>query len=310
MKHYHILLFIFSFSFQIVFGQVDNTKPMYGEAPKSKDQIANDEKFIETVVNQFGTRVAASEKYIEIAWRYYYNDSLIVAMKRFNQAWMLNPENPDSYYGFGSLIESKGDTIEAKRLYNIGFKKDKSYKRALQCFQTIAICKEHNNDIKGTINAYKILVELTPNEIFPYKKLGYLYSENNNFELANKYYNKAIELDPLDATTYNNRGYLYQRMKLFDKAVKDYTIAIEINNEYISAYYNRGITHTEMKEFEKAKNDFTVCTKLDPNSGELFRSLGYAKYQLNDSKGACKDFARAKQLGDQQAINYLQYYCK
>ena len=310
MRILSILLFLFQLSLVEGFSQADNKKPMYGEVSKTKEQKETDESFIKAVVEQFGSKEKAGEAHIGLAWKYFYNDSLVVAMKRFNQAWMLNPENPDSYFGFAALMEIKGDSNEAKRLYKIGIEKDKSNQRSEKCYQRIADCKEQIKDFRGTIDAYKKIVVINPQNIFAYKKLGYFYSYLSDNSSSLKNYNNAITLAPNDAMTYNNRGYLYQKMKQFDNAISDYSKAVELDENYISAYVNRGISRMEIKDFEGAKNDFLKCTKLDPKAGELFRFLGLAKLELKDKKGACADFEKAMQLGDAQINELILQNCK
>jgi tetratricopeptide (TPR) repeat protein len=307
------LSFIFSFQF-IVFSlqgqQADNKKPMYGEVPKSEEIKKFDEEFIKSVTKQFGSREAAFTAYMKLGWKYFYNDSLVLAMKRFNQAWLLDTEMPDPYFAFAALIEMKGNKEEARRFYKAGMEKDKNKNRAEDCFERIADCKEQLQDYEGAAEAFRNVINLNPGNVLAYKKLGYYdsFMEKNDEALLN--YTKAIELDPKDEMTYNNRGYLYQKMKNYPKAIEDYSMAIKLKPEYISAYVNRGLSKVESKDLQGAKNDFQKSCELDPNSGELMRLLGLAKLNLNDIKGACIDLEIAKKLGDWQAQELIKQNCK
>jgi tetratricopeptide (TPR) repeat protein len=105
--------------------QVDNTKPMYGEVPKNLLYKMSDKKFRVESIGQFKTLDSAVIMYTEIAWDYFKHNDLETAMKRFNQVWLLNPEYPDSYFGFAALMEMQKNYTEAERFYKIGIKKDK-----------------------------------------------------------------------------------------------------------------------------------------------------------------------------------------
>ena len=313
MKYLKILILILSlamFSCESSGQKPDNTKPMYGEVAKSEDYLKIDTDFKNESLEQFKTVDSAVSVQISQAWRHYYHNDLKTAMKRFNQAWLLNPEFPDSYFGFAALLASEGNVSESQRFFKLAEVRDKTKERAKECYQRIADCKEQLQDITGTIAAYEKLSEVSPKAILAYKKLGYLYRQAGNAQEAFTAYGKAIDLDPSDATTFNNRGYLQQTEKNYNEAITDYSKAITLNPKYISAYVNRGISEMELGNFENASKDFTICVSLDAEAGELRRFLAVAKLNLKDKIGACIDFEIAKQLGDAESGTLIQQNCK
>jgi len=315
MKQYKFSLILIAvvFSSCVNGQQPSNIKPMYGEVPKNEELKKMDEEFKEWCLNQFGTIDSAVDVHIDFAWSYFYRNDLETAMKRFNQAWFLNPDFADSYFGFAALMDMQGNKAESERFYKIGIEKDIAKERAEICYRRIADCKEQLQDFKGAIDAYAKLVEINPNNAFAFKKMGYFQMQIKNVKDALIAYTKAIELDPTDAVTYNNRAYLYQSLyrneKNYKNAVADYTKAIELDSKYIGAYVNRGIILMEENHFAEAKKDFEICVQLDSNSGELRRILGQCKMKLNDKYGACKDFKLAKKLGDTQADDLMKLNC-
>jgi tetratricopeptide (TPR) repeat protein len=305
-----LIVFFGLVSFMSIGQQPDNTKPMYGEVPKSAEYKKLDEDFLNETIKQFGTLDSSVMSYIDYGWRYFYNNDLKTAMKRFNQSWLLNPEFPDSYFGFAALLEMEGKKVESQRFYKLGFEKDKNKNRAINCFQKIADCKEQLNDYNGAIEAYLKIVEINPKNAFAYKKIGYLNMQLNNTDKAITALNKAIELDPADAMTYNNRGFQYQTNNNLENAIADYSKAIELDSNYISAYVNRGISQMQKNNFETAKKDFEICVKLDSKSGELRRMLGLAELNLKNNIAACKNFEIAKKLGDLDVEELIVQNCK
>ncbi|WP_158977991.1 tetratricopeptide repeat protein [Cellulophaga sp. L1A9] len=312
MKLLYTTIFILAFfsSCQSQDNKADNTIPMFGEIEKSKEQKETDAEFIQDCLKQFGSVDSSVNAQIDNAWRYFYNDDLETAMKRFNQAWLLNPEFPDSYFGFASLLEMKNKTEEANRFYNLGIEKDKAKNRTEKCYQKIADCKEQLKDISGTIKAYEKIALLNPNNSFAFKKIGYFQMQSNNTQEAIDAYNKAIKIDPKDAMTFNNRAYLNQTLQNYQLAIDDYTKSIELNPTYISALVNRGITEMQINKYKEAKLDFEQCVILDPKAGELRRFLGLAKLNLNELSEACSDFELAKQMGDPSASQLINENCK
>lgn len=136
MKYFRLVIITVFISFSACVGnaqQPDNTRPMYGDVQKSEAFQKTDERFIQNAIEQCGTRDSAVNLYLDRAWRYFYNNDLQMAMKRFNQAWLLNAEAPDTYFGFAALLDSKGDYVASARFYKTGMSKDKAGKRALVC---------------------------------------------------------------------------------------------------------------------------------------------------------------------------------
>ena len=80
---------------------------MYGNISKDAHLKEIDNKFINSVVEQFGSREIASKEHVKFAWYYYQNGDLKTAMKRFNQAWLLDPNNEEVFFGFGLLMSMK-----------------------------------------------------------------------------------------------------------------------------------------------------------------------------------------------------------
>jgi len=309
LKFFILSILIGLMSCQVQAQRPDNTRPMYGEVEKSDEYKKLDEDFKNNCLEQFKTIDSAVFFHIDRAWRYFYNNDLKTAMKRFNQAWLLDPEYPDSYFGFAALLEMQDNKEEAVRFYRIGLEKDKTKERAKICYQHIADCKYQLQNTKGAIEAYRKLIELDSANVSALKNWGYLQMQNGDNISALIAYNKAIELDPADAMTFNNRGYLYQTQKNYENAIADYTKAIELDPKYISAYANRGITEMETGNYQAAKQDFEFCVQIEPGAGSLRRYLAMARLNLNDKSGACKDFKLAKELGDTQAEELIQQNC-
>jgi len=77
---------------------------MYGGLEKSKEIQKKDQGFIDWAVKEFGTREKASKDAADRGWQSYHNNDLSTAMKRFNQAWLLDSSNAQAYWGFGIIV--------------------------------------------------------------------------------------------------------------------------------------------------------------------------------------------------------------
>jgi tetratricopeptide (TPR) repeat protein len=92
--------------------------PMYGGLDRQADPILKgaDDALIEGTTREFGSRRAASERFVAQGFRYYFVDDLAMAMRRFNQAWLLDPEYADVYYGFQAVLNDRQEFCEARKM--------------------------------------------------------------------------------------------------------------------------------------------------------------------------------------------------
>ncbi|MDT4828813.1 hypothetical protein FQZ97_622110 [compost metagenome] len=92
--------------------------PMYGGADRSAaaDLRAADDTLIADATQAYGSRENASRAWVEQGYRFYQEDQLGMAMRRFNQAWLLNSKNPEVYTGFAAVLHDQGKFCEAMNM--------------------------------------------------------------------------------------------------------------------------------------------------------------------------------------------------
>lgn len=86
-----------------------NLLPMYGAEyepyiKKTEAQKENDKKFIESIVKSEGSRKLGAKHFSTAGWVMLKNGDFKTAMMRFNQAWLLDPDYYQPYWGFGALM--------------------------------------------------------------------------------------------------------------------------------------------------------------------------------------------------------------
>lgn len=104
----------------------DNEIPMYGDAAidaepeKSPPRIPLDEN-----------KEGIFKDTIQLAWKYFYHKDYKTSMKRFNQAWMIDPVSAEVYYGFGVLLSLDGKIDQAIPFYKKAIQLDSHHPMAL-----------------------------------------------------------------------------------------------------------------------------------------------------------------------------------
>ena len=81
-----------------------NELPMYGGVEKNAEEKAADDKFVQCIIENLGSKEKGSDDAAICGWQYFYQNDPVTAMKRFNQAWLLNTNNAQAYWGFGVII--------------------------------------------------------------------------------------------------------------------------------------------------------------------------------------------------------------
>jgi Tfp pilus assembly protein PilF len=89
--------------------------PMYGGLDRNSDPSlrAADEKLIADTTRHYGSREKAGAAFVGNGFAFYGRDDVANAMRRFNQAWLLDPNNPEVYFGFAVVLHDKGKNCEA-----------------------------------------------------------------------------------------------------------------------------------------------------------------------------------------------------
>ena len=88
------------------------------------------------------------------------------------------------------------------------------------------------------IQAYSVVIELSPDDPAAYNNRGIVYDEKGDYDRAIADYDKAIARKPDYAEAYNNRGEAYRHKGDYEKAIVDYDKAITLKSDYAESYHN------------------------------------------------------------------------
>lgn len=130
-----------------------NLQPMYGESPKSTAQQDADSKFISNILSKGYTRQSGAIALVASGLKKFRSEDLITAMKRFNQAWLLDPDNSDVYLGFAILqAEQNAPAAEVDRLFKISLSKSNVIPSTYVDYGRFLYLQERYNDSIDILN--------------------------------------------------------------------------------------------------------------------------------------------------------------
>ncbi len=154
-------------------------QPEYGNVKKNESQKVDDENFKKDILEHYkGDTNAASEKMSDLGFTYLYEKGdFVTAMRRFNQAFMLNPQNADAYYGFGTIFFNLGAMEMAREQYDKGLKIDPKHPKILTDYGTTYLGDYYESLENGKGNSTEFL------------------------EKSQEYLEKSLEYDKKDSNT-------------------------------------------------------------------------------------------------------------
>lgn len=172
--------------------------PEYGNVTKTQDQKAADDDFIKLSLQQDGTREKASNHMIDLGFNYLYKNDLRTAMYRFNQAWLLNPKNENSYWGFGAIYFMFNDFDNAMIQYTKGLKVNPKSANILTDKATVYLTKFNMTggkiNLDSAIHIFKQSYLIDPKNQNTLFKLSACYFMDSNCKDALKYYEECKAL--------------------------------------------------------------------------------------------------------------------
>lgn len=95
-----------------------NEQIMYGGGQKNIRELAADLVFLDSIDRSGKTRRQAAEHATKRGFQYFRSGDLATAIKRFNQAWLLDSQYGGAYWGFAVILDDRDkNMVEAERMF-------------------------------------------------------------------------------------------------------------------------------------------------------------------------------------------------
>ena len=177
-----------------------NLLPMYGRIKKCPEQLVLDQEFLTACDKQYKTRQEAAVAQVVFGWKYFYTNQLDVAMKRFNQAWLLDSTNADVYLGFGNILGLKHQFEETLPLFEksilINPTNPNVWESASTSYGQMFFLTKNTAMLDKSISYLKKSLALNPANARAYGQLTSAYSYCVQKDSAKKYMALTDKLDP------------------------------------------------------------------------------------------------------------------
>lgn len=153
-------------------------------------------------------------------------------------------------------------------------------------------------------------IEKNPYDHASYNLRGVALSEMGDLEGALADFSKVIELRPHRYDVYANRGNIFMKMRKFRLAIADYDKSISVNDKDGHVFFKRAEAYYNLEQFDKAIADFDQSLRLKPDNAKCYFERALAKLSLGKMDSACEDLRTAASFGENQALQFIEKYCR
>lgn len=171
--------------------------PKYGGFEKTEEEIKADKKFEKEVMKSFSSKTDASNHMIDLGFQYLYKGDLKTGMYRFNQAYLLDKDNSNIYWGFGAIYMAFGKFDLSREQYEEGLKLDNKNDNILIDYGTTYLGEFYNYFQTDSIKANECLdkaieklskaYSINPQNANSSYKLSICHLYKNDCSKANEY---------------------------------------------------------------------------------------------------------------------------
>jgi tetratricopeptide (TPR) repeat protein len=118
---------------------------------------------------------------------------------------------------------------------------------------------------------------------------------------------KAAKPVKKDADFWFNKGALLSTYGNNKAAVQYFQKAIALDPNFSRAYFSQGVSYGQLGQYPKAIAQINMALKMEPQNGMYYYGRGRVYLLWGDKAKAMEDFKKAAELGDEDALNYLEY---
>lgn len=307
-----ILCFLFSITSLCSYLYAQNIKEvsLLLGASKTKEEASADDEFIKETISLYGSKEKAFNTFVDSGWKEIIENKTDESIQDFKKAWLLNPENPDSYLGLSLVMQLRKIKTDADDLFKKGIAIDKDKKSQKKFFQRALDFANRKRDTMLLISFLSQSLSVDSSSIQTFQKLAYFCSLKKMYNDALNAYTGAIRFSANDSSLYFNRGLIFKKIKKNKEAITDFTKAVDLSKQpFYDAILNRGLLQYEEGDYNTAIADYNLCIELNPKDPLPFRFLGILLIIIYDHKGACKAWKKAIKLGDTSAKELYNTQC-
>jgi O-antigen ligase/tetratricopeptide (TPR) repeat protein len=177
----------------------------------------------------------------------------------------------------------------------------------------IALLKEYTRKTKSNITAWNdlsLIYRQVDNELRSIAALdsGLIFCPGDSSLLSAREKIQSYFQDKRFKAAFQAADLFYNQ-KEYKHAIECYTRIIEQDTSIMKAHEFRGLSLFYIQEYQQAIADFSFLIRHAPLKGKYYNNRGVCYIAMKNSNNACRDFEKAKDLGDPSAVNNCVKFC-
>ena len=110
-----------------------------------------------------------------------------------------------------------------------------------------------------------------------------------------------------DARYWFDKGALVSTYGNNEAAVQYFQKAIVLDPDFSRAYFSQGVSYGQLGQYQKAIAQINMALQKEPQNGLYYYGRGRVYLLWGDTEKAMADFRKAADLGNDDAVAYLEY---
>ena len=217
--------------------------------------------------------------YYDLGMVYLKQDEFDEAIRCFEQAIHLYPDQIRAHYGLGNALIRKGDV-----------------KKGAEQIRKYQALKPYLN----MVSQLEIAARRTPKNPERWYQLGRLHTQYGRFEKAIVPLQRSIELNPNDWKVYNILSVCYMRLNRMDEMEKTCEAAVRFAPNEANAHNSLGMSYFLQKKFYEAMDSFETTILLDEDNPDFRENLAKVYEALGKADKAASERETAQQIREKQ----------
>lgn len=306
-----------------------------------QDGIANLEaerlKQAKEIFTKLAETTPSPENQYYLGYYYVRTNQLDEAQKAFEKGVSLDEKNYLNSVGLGTVALGKGDAAKAKELFETAEKKTKGkdaevlyrmgeaytlFKKNTDPAEAIrlldaAIKRDKNladayiakgdalmlrNEGGPAVTAYEYALTAKPDYPLANNRIGQIYLQGKNYNLALEYYKKAIEKDPEFSPAYKDLAELYFLAKQYKAATTNYDLYIKKSGNTDPETVLRASQLAFVADDFSRSLDLLESVKGKIDNPITLRMYGWSYFKTNDMEQAIKNIEEFIKVAPEKVI--------
>ena len=256
---------------------------LYAKVQRYDDAIATLTKAVGPDVAPSLDSLGKYDAYFALGESHAAKGSISEAVKDFDTAANLQPQNAVPVYNKGVLQEQAGLKPDAEVSYRSALAKDPSSVQ-IQTALGLLLADEGNTAEATTLLASAVPKLAQDAKAAPvYARLGDQYAKQRDYRNADMARRQALVLNPNDADTHLALADSYMARKQYVAALAEYAAAARLRPNVAAIQDQRGVAYKNLKQYPKSLQAFKQAFALDPSNAQVQNNIGVL-YELLGSK--------------------------